>query len=66
MNMTSVLEMLRNNVEGTTKENNKIWGMVYLENVGNSKKFAGTLSALSKCGLYRKIDSDFGEVLLTD
>ena len=61
----SILKHLRNNVEGKEVDTDgKVWGLVYLENVGSGRKFAGHLSILSKNGLYRRIDSEFGEVLI--
>lgn len=60
-----IFQALKNNVEGRNEENGKTWGLVFLENVGQGREFAGHLSALSKASLYRKLDSEFGEVLLT-
>jgi hypothetical protein len=37
-----------------------------LPNVGNTKEFAGTLSALTKKGLYREIEYCFGEVKIKE
>lgn len=64
MNIKTVLQTLRDNVESKEIKDGEIWGMVYLLNVGNTREFAGYLSGLAKLGVYRKIDSEFGEVLL--
>jgi len=64
--MMHFLTKLRQNIEGCveTRLNGEKWAEVYLPNVGDSRKFAGTLSALTDAGVYEKIDSDFGLVKL--
>lgn len=61
-----ILASLRNNVESTTHEaDGKVWGQVYLDNVGRGHSFAGHLSALKTLGVYRPTgDQAFGDVLI--
>ena len=65
-NMQHFLTKLRQNVESVELRNNgEKWGEVYLPNVGDTRRFAGTLSALAEVSMYEKIDSDFGLVRIS-
>jgi len=59
----AIYDKLLQNGEGGIDEIAGIrWKNVYLPNVGNTKEFAGILSSLTKKGLYREVEKDFGRV----